>query len=1030
MRASSLVRRNLTYYWRTNLAVAAGVATAVAVLAGALLVGDSVRASLRDLFLLRLGNTDSVVSTNLFFREKLAEALPAGCPLIALQGMVTHQESNRRGAGVLVYGVDERFWRFHGRNPADYALTDRQVLVGEVLARELAAKPGDGILVRIEKPSATPAESLHGRKEDLGETIRFSMRRALPTTELGEFSLRPTQAAVRAVFVPLRRLQRDLEQPAKANTILTAAGPIEKLVREHWALEDLGLRLRVLEGRGAVTLESDGGLLSDRLADAARAAAGKLGLRTQGIFTYLANAIRVGRREIPYSLVSAVDQYDAWGGTSASSIVLNDWAARDLGARPGDEVSLDYYYWTPAGRLETRTAQFRLKSAVPIAGAAADRDLAPHYPGITDSDNLSDWDPPFPLDLKRVRPKDEDYWEKYRTTPKGFILLGKGQELWQSRFGKLTSLRFTPPSLAAYEKALRDAIDPLESGIAVYPARSQGLEASRGATDFGEYFVYFSFFLVAAALLLAGLFFKLGIEQRLREVGLLRAVGFPPAAIRGLFLREGIVLAAAGSLAGSAGAVGYGALILHGLRTWWIGAVGTEHLRLHLTAASLAAGVAGGIAAAVLAIWWTLRGLDPASPRSLVSGSDTGGGSSKALRAGVGSAVLGFGLLAAAAAGRISQEAGFFGAGALLLAALLCFQWVWLSRQHRRLLGGLPGLGFRNAAWRPGRSLVSVSLIASAVFILVAVEAFRRPEQKGPQEFPYLAESLLPVVQLSELGDARFVPFRLRPGDDASCLNLYQPRNPRVMGAPAEFLRRADPWRLLESAPEAGGAIPAIADANSMTYVLHRKVGDEIRVGPARLRLVGALDHSIFQGELIISEANFVRAFPEVRGYRFFLLDRAAELEEKLTDYGFDVTPAADRLAGFDRVENTYLSTFQALGGLGLALGTLGLAAVLLRNILERRRELALLRAVGYRPRDLAVLVVAENAWLLAAGMVTGASCALLAITPAFLARGGHLAAGSIGLLLAAVLATGTIASLAAVAAAVRSPLLPALRAE
>ena len=63
--------------------------------------------------------------------------------------------------------------------------------------------------------------------------------------------------------------------------------------------------------------------------------------------------------------------------------------------------------------------------------------------------------------------------------------------------------------------------------------RSRGLAASRGATDFGEYFVYFSFFLVVSALLLAALFFKLGIEQRVREVGLLRAVGFGPPDVRG-----------------------------------------------------------------------------------------------------------------------------------------------------------------------------------------------------------------------------------------------------------------------------------------------------------------------------------------------------------------------------------------------------------------------------------------------------------------------------------------------------------------
>jgi ABC-type antimicrobial peptide transport system permease subunit len=228
-----------------------------------------------------------------------------------------------------------------------------------------------------------------------------------------------------------------------------------------------------------------------------------------------------------------------------------------------------------------------------------------------------------------------------------------------------------------------------------------------------------------------------------------------------------------------------------------------------------------------------------------------------------------------------------------------------------------------------------------------------------------------------------------------------------------------------------------------MTYVLHLKLGDEwiLNQGsehPVRLRLVGALADSLFQGELLMSEKNFIRLFPDQQGFRFFLLDVAPEniaevtalLEERLSDFGFDVLSTAERLASFHRVENTYLSTFQTLGGLGLVMGTLGLATVLLRNVLERRRELALLRAVGYKPAHFTVLVMAENALLLFFGLLTGTVCALVAIGPALLSRGGHLPAFSLGLLLPAVVVTGMAASALAVATVIRSPLLAALRAE
>ena len=239
------------------------------------------------------------------------------------------------------------------------------------------------------------------------------------------------------------------------------------------------------------------------------------------------------------------------------------------------------------------------------------------------------------------------------------------------------------------------------------------------------------------------------------------------------------------------------------------------------------------------------------------------------------------------------------------------------------------------------------------------------------------------------------------------------------------------------------GAIPAIGDANSITYVLHRKLGEDVVIDstgghPVRLRLVAALADSIFQGELLISEQNFLRLFPNQPGYRFFLLDVPREnaaaipgaLEAALTDYGFDVTSTAERLAAFHRVENTYISTFQMLGALGLLLGTFGLAAVLVRNVLERRREMALLQAVGYRRRNLGLLILAENALLLAGGLAIGAVCALIAIIPAIVSRGGHLAALSMAGWLVIILITGLAAALVATLAVIRLPLLPALRAE
>ncbi len=240
--------------------------------------------------------------------------------------------------------------------------------------------------------------------------------------------------------------------------------------------------------------------------------------------------------------------------------------------------------------------------------------------------------------------------------------------MWGTRFGSLTSIRVFPPS-PAFPEALRAALDPAKMGLIVAPVKAQALEAAQGATDFGEYFTYFSFFLMVSALLLTGLFFKLGIEQRTKEIGVLRSLGFSASKIRTIFLLEGAVLATAGAAIGAAAALAYGALILLGLRTWWFDAVGTRLLSLHASLPALAAAFAAGVIAGLASVAWTLRGLEPETPRHLLQGGQRAGTSRWRGRSGAVCALMAAGLAAAALAGKLDQPAAFFGAGALLLIA-------------------------------------------------------------------------------------------------------------------------------------------------------------------------------------------------------------------------------------------------------------------------------------------------------------------------------------------------------------------------
>jgi ABC-type lipoprotein release transport system permease subunit len=616
--------------------------------------------------------------------------------------------------------------------------------------------------------------------------------------------------------------------------------------------------------------------------------------------------------------------------------------------------------------------------------------------------------------------------------------------------------------------------------------------ASRGTTDFGEYFVYFSFFLIAAAILLAALFFKLTIEQRIREIGILRAFGFSTQLMMRQSFLEGAMLSITGSVLGIGGSIIYGWLMVFGLRNWWQDAIGTRHIFFTISWPELLIGAIGGVISSLCSLGWTLRSLRHNSPRMLLAGVLESASIQKrrtrmltitSLLAAAGAILL----LIGSFLSRVPQLEGFFGAGFLLLVSILCGMALYLRRSRPSSVGGngwraFLRLGFRNAMHRPGRSLFCASLIASATFIVVSMEAFRKDtdnlsdrRDSGTGGYSLLAQSSLPILydlnnsagqeamnispsQFPAFHGISFTSFRERPGDDASCLNLYAPGEPTLLGASKAFRQegrfafqsflastpeaRRNPWTLLDSPPHSS-YVPAIVDANTLQYTFHLSLGDELlvqgsRLNPVRLKFVALLRDSIFQGKVIISESNFLRFFPEQEGYRFFLLettqplvsDSIPQIKEALADYGVSIERSQERLAAFHRVENTYLSTFQSLGTLGLILGTIGLATVLLRNVLERRQELALLRAVGYRMRVLIAIILAENIFLLLWGLLAGTACALLAILPALYTRGATVPLAIAVYVILAVLAAGLSASIFAVFTAFRSPLLNALRSE
>ncbi|MBN2328302.1 MAG: hypothetical protein JXR73_14235, partial [Candidatus Omnitrophica bacterium] len=370
-------------------------------------------------------------------------------------------------------------------------------------------------------------------------------------------------------------------------------------------------------------------------------------------------------------------------------------------------------------------------------------------------------------------------------------------------------------------------------------------------------------------------------------------------------------------------------------------------------------------------------------------------------------------------------------------------------------------------------------LLACGSFLVIAVGANRQDPRAGVESrssgtggFAFWGETTLPLLHdlntdegcnffgLSRADIARLdvVAMRLREGDEASCLNLNRAQKPKIIGVdPTELAGRgafqftdvlsgdASPesaWTLLNQSLE-DGAVPAVADQATVMWALGKSLGDYIEYQDdhgktVRLQLVGALSNSIFQGHLIIADKTFVERFSSVSGYRLLLMDAPAPrrteyrdlLLNALQDIGLEITPTGERLAAFYAVENTYLSIFQILGGLGLILGCFGLGVVVMRNILERQAELALLKALGFSKGAVQWMVIMEHSFLLFLGLLCGVFAGFTAIAPAMQSRMEVLPIASLGILLCVMIASGLIWIFGATRMAARKDLINALRSE
>lgn len=1072
MNRTRFILSSLWYYRKQHIAVFLATLISTAVLTGALIVGDSVKYSLTNLVNKRLGNIEyALVSGDRFVRSQLASEIsddlniPAASVLM-LQGIAINSQSQKRLNKVQVLGVETDFWSLSNINFP--ILNNDEVIISRNIAEKLNLKRGDEILLRIRNVDVIPLNAPFTNIENNNIALTLNIIDIAEDDELGRFSFRSNQNAPYNIFINKDFLAEKLDLEGLSNIIVAKANDkisekeFNKSLKKCWSLKDAGLKVNKLAGDGNFELISNrifiDSLISNNISG--------LEQTNERILTYFVNSIHTYENETPYSFVSAASDNFLGERLSKSDIIINQWLADDLHLKPGDSIDIEYFVIGPLRTLDTKSDRFIVKKIIDSKDPLNDRSLMPAFPGLTDAGNCSDWDTGIPIDLKKIRDKDEKYWEDFKGTPKAFINLDVGLEMWDNRFGNYTSVRYADvKSKDELEITILSAINPEDINLTFQNVRSVGVQSASNGIDFGELFLSLSFFVIAAAILLTVLIYSLNSESRMSEAGVLTALGFSKKQIISLRFLESVIPIIISATVGGFLGILYNTSIISSLNSIWNDAVHADMLEIFIYPNTILTGIIIGIFISLLSIYIVTKIKLKKTIISIIRESSISY-SIRKLTFSKFISVVGImgsiGIVIYSIFNEIENNssltlfAGFlFLIGCIsLLTLILSPHTKWGSSLKETL--SINHLALVNARRNMNRTIAVIALLAIGTFTIIITGANRltfsgseNQRESGTGGYSFWIENTIPLLHNLNTLDGKsqygldnedildkvsFVQFHNLPGDDASCLNLNQVQLPQIIGVnPNLFdsvqafsfskllLKSSSPW--LELNKDYGrDIIPAIADQTVIQWGLLKSVGDTLTYAnefgdKIKLLLIGGLSSSVFQGNILISDSIFMANFPSSGGSEIMLVDipedNSSEIEDLLTyqlaDYGIEINSTSERLAGFYSVTNTYLTIFMILGGLGVILGTFGLGIVLLRNMLERKQEIAIIAALGFKKSQIFKLILTENLFLLVSGILIGFLSAIIGILPSLLSHAFNIPGSFLFVLVLIVFISGLL---------------------
>lgn len=1072
-----LILSSIWFYRRLNITILLGITLSTAILAGALIIGDSVKYSLKKITEERLGNTDYLLTAGeRLFRKEIASGIAMDnqmltSALLSVNGFAVIDGGEIRINKISVWGIDSTFNSFHSGSK-EILLHENEIAVNENFAAISGLKKDDEFLLRVNKLSTFPANAPFVSEKEATVSFRVKIARVLNNEELGNFNLRNSQSAPRNIFVNLDWLNSQMGLEGKANSVLicgnVANESVISSVKNAWLPGDINLQIRENKVLNYTEIVSDRVFVEPEVESFFRN-----NFKASKFFlSYFVNEVSFKNKQTPYSFVTGKNE------VAEGTIEISNWLADDLGVGINDTIKLSYFEIGALRQLIPKDTSFVVARIFKLEGEFADQNLMPEIPGLSDAGSCRDWRAGVPVDLKKIRQVDETYWNNYKGTPKAYISLQTAQNLWQNRFGKSTTIRLDGLIGKSITNELLAGLSTTKMGFQIRDVKSEGLSAASNSTDFGQLFIGLSFFVLFAAILLAYLLFKLYFTYRRHEIGTLSALGFSFSAIRNIFLAESFILILAGIIVGLPLGIAYNNLILIAVNSIWVDIVRTSIVYIQLKPDSLIiAAILIAIISGLLIYFLVKKVLSGEiynlQQKSVGKSSNNGKKSfySGILLSSVSILIL---FLMGFKQGEIVPAYFFISGFGLLPGLILLFNYylhrVCLKETAKEfssnsfLMKGISGERKRN--------ILIAGFLSVGVFMVVSTGLNRKDltsnadlPWSGTGGYKYFIETSMAVLfdmngkkaknEMAFSDSVEFVQFQVQSGDDASCLNLNRISRPRIIALnPEAFNKRAafsfvsktgdldseNPWLSLNKLLE-NDVIPAIADQTVIQWGLGKSVGDTLIYidetgNKMQLRLIGGLANSVFQGNIIISDKHFSKAFPSVSGSNIFLADAAdrvltaENLFDSFRNYGPEITKTGHKLLSFYTVENTYLNIFLMLGALGLIIGTVGYGILIFRISFEKSAEYALLISLGFSKSEVLKNAIFEKIYILIFSVLIGIIPAILSGLPSLLSdQYGDLWIW-IPLISIIVIFSGLVFSYIAIKLVFRNNLVQALRDE